>query len=50
MILNRLYELAIRKQLLDSPAFETQPVPYHVVLDESGKFLGITQHRGEIVI
>ncbi len=49
MILNRLYDLALRKQLLDDPAFETQPVPYHVVLDEGGKFLGITEHRGENV-
>src|SRR5262245_45876305 len=49
MILNRLYELAVREKLLADPAFEQQPVPYVVQLDEGGKFLGITEHRGEIV-
>jgi CRISPR-associated protein Csd1 len=49
MILNRLYELAIRKQLLDDAAFENQPVPYLVVLDEGGKFLGVDVLRGETV-
>jgi CRISPR-associated protein Csd1 len=49
MILNRLYELAVREKLLAEPAFEQQPVPYVVQLDEGGKFLGITEQRGEVV-
>jgi CRISPR-associated protein Cas7/Csd2 subtype I-C len=49
MILNRLYELAVRKQLLADTAFEMQPVPFVVLLDEGGKFLGNDERRGEIV-
>ena len=49
MILNRLYEMAIRKQLLAEPAFELQPIPYVVQLDEGGVFLGFSENRGEIV-
>ena len=49
MILNRLYELAQRKRLLADPAFEDLPVPYVVVVDKGGEFLGIQERRGEIV-
>jgi CRISPR-associated protein Csd1 len=49
MILNRLYELAVREKLLAEPAFEQQPVPYVVQLGEGGKFLGIAEQRGEVI-
>jgi CRISPR-associated protein Csd1 len=50
MILNRLYELAVRENLLSEPAFEQQPVPYVIVVDEGGRWLPpITEQRGEIV-
>lgn len=50
MILNRLYELAVREKLLSEPAFEEQPVPYVIVLDEGGRWLPpILEQRGEIV-
>jgi len=50
MILNRLYELAVREKLLAEPAFEQQPVPYVIVLDEGGKWLPpILEQRGENV-
>lgn len=49
MILNRLHELAVRKQLMDDPAFESQSVPFIVLLDTDGKFLGIDEQRGEVV-
>ena len=49
MILNRLFELAQRKQLLEDPAFEMKPVPYVVVVDEGGRFLGVDERRGETV-
>jgi hypothetical protein len=50
MILKRLYELAEREKLLDDPAFESQPVPIIIKVGESGKYLGIEERRGEIVI
>jgi len=34
MILNRLYELAVREKLLAEAAFEEQPVPYVIVVDD----------------
>jgi CRISPR-associated protein Csd1 len=50
MILNRLYELAVREKLLAEPAFEEQPVPYVIVLDEKGQWIPpLMEHRGEIV-
>jgi CRISPR-associated protein Csd1 len=49
MILNRLYELALREQLLAEPAFEQLPVPYVVQLGDGGKYLGIVEQRGEVV-
>jgi CRISPR-associated protein Csd1 len=48
MILNRLYELAVREKLLAEPAFEEQPVPFIIVLDEAGKWLSLVEQRGEI--
>jgi CRISPR-associated protein Csd1 len=41
MILNRLYELAVRERLLADPAFEEQAVPFVIQIGEGGKFLGI---------
>ena len=49
MMLNRLYELAVREKLLDQPAFEQLPVPYVVQVGEGGKYLGITEHRATVV-
>jgi CRISPR-associated protein Csd1 len=48
MILTRLYELAVRERLLADPAFEVQPVPFVVVLDEGGMFLGVEEQRGVV--
>jgi CRISPR-associated protein Csd1 len=45
MILNRLYELAVRENLLADPAFEEQPVPFVVQLGLDGAFLGIDGQR-----
>jgi CRISPR-associated protein Csd1 len=49
MILQRLYELALRERLLDDVAFEEQPVPFVVKVGDSGEYLGIEQRRGETV-
>ena len=48
MILNRLYELAVREKLLADSAFEDQPVPFVIVIGKSGKFLGVEEHRNEV--
>lgn len=48
MILNRLYELAVREKLLTEPAFEEMPVPYIVIVGEKGKFINIEERRNEI--
>src|SRR3569623_718131 len=50
MILNRLYELALRDNLLADTAFEVQSVPYIIELGKGGKFLGVSERRGTIVI
>lgn len=50
MILQRLYELAQRENLLDDPAFEELPVPYVVLVGEGGEYLGLNEQRGETVI
>jgi len=47
MILQRLYELALREQLMDDPAFEALPVPYLVTIGEGGDYLGLIDIRGE---
>lgn len=49
MILKRLYELAMRKGLVDDPAFEKQAVPYVIKVGSAGEFLGIEERRGTIV-
>jgi CRISPR-associated protein Csd1 len=48
MILHRLYELAERQNLLSDPAFEDLPIPYVLVLSEEGKYLGLSERRGEV--
>lgn len=50
MILNRLYELAVRDNLVADPAFESRRVPYVIELGIGGKFLGVSERRGTIVI
>ena len=45
MILNRLYELAVRERLLGDPAFEDQAVPFVVQVGAGGTFLGIDGER-----
>jgi CRISPR-associated protein Csd1 len=45
MILNRLYELAVRENLLANPAFEELPVPFVIQLGRDGEFLGIDGQR-----
>lgn len=45
MILNRLYELAVRDGLLADPAFEELAVPFVVHLGEGGTFLNIDGER-----
>src|SRR5262249_39080796 len=50
MILQRLYQLAVRERLLEDPAFEEQPVPYVVVLGEEGEYLGVEERRGTLTI
>jgi CRISPR-associated protein Csd1 len=52
MILSRLYDLALRENLLADPAFEDQPVPFVIDLDEGGRLLGdgIGERRGENLI
>lgn len=49
MILQRLYELAQREGLLDDVAFEEQHVPFVIALGKDGRYLGIGEHRGEMV-
>src|SRR5262245_24643150 len=46
MILQRLYELALREGLLDDLAFEPLPVPYFVVVGPGGAYRGIEERRG----
>jgi CRISPR-associated protein Csd1 len=46
VILQRLYELAVRENLLDDPAFEVLPVPYLVLVGEGGEYLGFQNIRG----
>jgi CRISPR-associated protein Csd1 len=50
MILQRLYELALREGLLDDMAFEEQPVPFIINIDDDGRYLGIEVRRGEMVL
>jgi CRISPR-associated protein Csd1 len=48
MILQRLYELAIREGLLDEVAFEEQPIPFIIQIGDDGRYLGIEERRGEV--
>ena len=50
MILNRLYELALRENLLADTAFETQPVPFVIELGIGGEFLGLSQPPGKPIV
>jgi CRISPR-associated protein Csd1 len=52
MILRRLYDLALREDLLADPAFETQPVPFVIEIGEGGQLRGegVNERRGEIDI
>ena len=47
MILHRLYELAVREQMLDDPAFEELPVKLAIQIARDGDFLGITELIGD---
>jgi len=51
VILTRLYELATRpgETILDDPAFENSPIPYVVVIDADGGYLGVEERRGKII-
>ena len=49
MILQRLYELALRERLLEDVAFEEQPVPFIIKLGDKGDYHGIEEKRGEIM-
>jgi CRISPR-associated protein Csd1 len=50
MILQRLYELALRENLVADPAFEDQAVPYVIKLGQGGEFLGIEERRGKVLV
>jgi CRISPR-associated protein Csd1 len=50
MILQRLYQLAGREGLLDDTAFEEQPTPFIIKVAEDGRYLGVEERRGEVVI
>jgi CRISPR-associated protein Csd1 len=41
MILHELKALALREGLVDDPAFESKAVPWIIVLDEDGNYLGL---------
>jgi CRISPR-associated protein Csd1 len=47
MILQRLYELAVREQMLDDPAFEKLPVKLAIQIGHEGKYLGIIELIGD---
>lgn len=49
MILNRLYEFALREALLDDPAFESLPVPFVIHLAANGDFQRVEERRGDVV-
>ncbi len=50
MILQRLYQLAERENLLDDPAFETLPVPIIIKIADDGRYLGIETRHGETTV
>lgn len=48
MILHELKALALRERLVDDPAFESKPVPWIIVLDEDGSYLGLRDTYQEV--
>lgn len=48
MILHELKALALREGLVDDPAFESKPVPWIIVLDEDGGYLGLRDTYQEV--
>jgi CRISPR-associated protein Csd1 len=48
MILQELKALALREGLVDDPAFESKAVPWIIVLDEDGSYLGLRDTYQEI--
>ncbi len=46
MILQRLYELAVREQLLDDPAFEKLGVKISINISDAGEYLGLSELIG----
>lgn len=48
MILHELKELALREGLVDDPAFENKPVPWIIVLDGDGGYLGLRDTYQEV--
>src|SRR5450432_23773 len=48
MILHELKALALREGLVDDPAFESKPVPWIIVLDEDGSYLGLRDTYQEV--
>ena len=50
MILQRLYELAQRENLLADPAFDTGPVACGMNFNADGKYLGLRDLRGQQTI
>ena len=48
MILHELKALALREGLVDNPAFESKAVPWIIVLDEDGSYLGLRDTYQEI--
>jgi CRISPR-associated protein Csd1 len=47
MILQRLYELALRENMLDDPAFVEVPVKFAIEIGNDGKYLGINELIGD---
>jgi len=50
MILHELKALALREGLVDDPAFESKPVPWVIVLDENGRYLGLRDTYQEVAL
>ena len=50
MILQRLHELAVRKQLTEDPAFVVKDIACRIDISDDGKFLGIHDLRQPIEI
>jgi hypothetical protein len=48
VILHELKALAVREGLVDDPSFESKPVPWIIVLDEDGSYLGLRDTYQEV--